>query len=413
MPRKALVTSPVDDDAMTPETRAIPLDQLYLHPLNPRQEPPEADIEALAASIKAVGLLQNLSGFADTGHTTPEHIGIVAGGRRLRALQLLAARGDWQGPVPVHITTDADLAGQWAGAENETHIGLTDIDQIAAYHQMRKKGHSTAAIADAFAKPVGYVRQRLALATLPDTALDALRAGKITIEHARALTSARTAEDQDAALQSALAGKPEYHIRNMLRRDTVSTRDKRARYIGLQAYHDAGGSSTTDLFAEDVILHDAALLDQLATEKATAETEATRATEGWLWTEYVPENFWQISEKHRRIHAPCIPLPEGDAERLEQLGNLDFEEMTDEEQDEFNALEARSVQQAFTDDALWDELDRQVALQDSHVRVMEHPIVKKRRMIADLRREIVSAAQCAMIDALEELAGGPRLEDEE
>ena len=59
------------------------LDDLILSPLNPRQEASAAGIAALAASIRAVGLMQNLGGYP----TEDGRIGIVAGGRRLRALQ--------------------------------------------------------------------------------------------------------------------------------------------------------------------------------------------------------------------------------------------------------------------------------------------------------------------------------------
>lgn len=61
------IAQPAADAAVTYAStmRLIALSDLYLHPLNPRREPPETEIEALAASIAAVGLLQNLSGLAD------------------------------------------------------------------------------------------------------------------------------------------------------------------------------------------------------------------------------------------------------------------------------------------------------------------------------------------------------------
>ena len=64
-------------------------------------------------------------------------------------------------------------------------------------------------------------------------------------------------------------------------------------------------------------------------------------------------------------------------------------------------------------DQVWDELERQVAAQDGRVPVAELPAVKKRRMIAQLRSEIVATAQNAIISALDDLRRGPLLEDEE
>lgn len=63
-------------------------------------------------------------------------------------------------------------------------------------------------------------------------------------------------------------------------------------------------------------------------------------------------------------------------------------------------------------DALWEELARQTAARDGEIPTLEHPSVKRRKMVADLRREIVEAAQGAMIAALDELARGPMIEDE-
>jgi len=86
---KPAAEAPVEAEA---GVAMVPLSRLYLHDLNARSEPPEADIAALADSIRAIGLMQNLSGFVEAipGDDEDGLIGIVAGGRRLRALRLLA-----------------------------------------------------------------------------------------------------------------------------------------------------------------------------------------------------------------------------------------------------------------------------------------------------------------------------------
>ena len=72
-----------------PEIATCPLDTLVLSPLNPRTVAiDEAEIAALAESIAAIGLQQNLIGV--DGATAIE---IVGGGRRLRALTRLLAEG--------------------------------------------------------------------------------------------------------------------------------------------------------------------------------------------------------------------------------------------------------------------------------------------------------------------------------
>jgi hypothetical protein len=77
-----------------------------------------------------------------------------------------------------------------------------------------------------------------------------------------------------------------------------------------------------------------------------------------------------------------------------------------------NTMKA-AEEHGFYCDALWDELGRQVGLQDGLIPVLEHPSVKARRMVADLRREIVMTALSGIEQALDDLARGPILEDEE
>ncbi len=58
---------------------------LYIHPLNPRLDPPQAEIDALAKNIRELGLIQNLAGL----RSKDGKVGVIAGGRRLRALAQL------------------------------------------------------------------------------------------------------------------------------------------------------------------------------------------------------------------------------------------------------------------------------------------------------------------------------------
>jgi ParB family chromosome partitioning protein len=58
---------------------------LYIHTLHPRLDPPQAEIDALATNIRELGLIQNLAGLRDKNGK----VGVIAGGRRLRALAQL------------------------------------------------------------------------------------------------------------------------------------------------------------------------------------------------------------------------------------------------------------------------------------------------------------------------------------
>ena len=59
--------------------------------------------------------------------------------------------------------------------------------------------------------------------------------------------------------------------------------------------------------------------------------------------------------------------------------------------------------------AVWEELERQVSLQDGRIPVAEHPRVKEQRMVAQLRTEIVNVALASIEEAMSELANGPML----
>ncbi|WP_438800720.1 hypothetical protein, partial [Acinetobacter baumannii] len=67
---------------------------------------------------------------------------------------------------------------------------------------------------------------------------------------------------------------------------TVRASDKRAVFVGVEAYELAGGIVMRDLFQSDDggWLQDAALLDRLVGEKLKATAE-TIAAEGWKWIE--------------------------------------------------------------------------------------------------------------------------------
>jgi ParB family chromosome partitioning protein len=335
----------------------IPLDQLYLHPLNARREPPAADIAALADSIRTLGLLQNLSGFADhqirfrNGHdaTNADHIGIVAGGRRLRALQLLAQSGEWPDPVPVRIARDLDTARRWAGAENEAREALSVADEITAYAQMQMTGATIPEVAIAFARTERHVAQRLALAGLPQPALDALRAGKITIDIARLLTRVTNPNECAALLQACLDGKitASWQLRDKIETDTAPATCTEARYLGLDAIAAAGLAITTDLFADQTLIHGHDQLRNLARAKALAELEQVRSDEGWAWATLADDLPYC---ERRRVDGEVPTLPDGDADRLNELAELDVADVLDEAgQREYEALMDR-LEPVFTDE---------------------------------------------------------------
>lgn len=332
------------DDA-EPVVAMVPLSQLYLHELNARSEPPAADIAALAESIRAIGLLQNLSGFADQADVIGQ-IGIVAGGRRLRALRLIAGEADPM--VPVRITADQATARLWASAENAAREPLHPADEIAAYGKMAAAGADPNAIARAFAVTEAHVRRRLKLAGLPAAALTALRAGRISLDQAAALTVARSPQDAERALDEVLNGSyptgPD-RIRALLQQATVPATDRRAVFVGLDAYQAAGGEVQADLFTDRTVLLDSPLLDRLFAEKLEAAAEAERAR-GWKWVETATAiNVWDLPiGGMQAVSRVPLDLPQADLDELDDLARLgETEEWTEAQEARYEELSARAA----------------------------------------------------------------------
>jgi len=126
-----------------PETiETVALSNLYLSDINPRQDVSDEGIALLAESLVTCGLIQNLSGLRDKDGK----VGIVAGGRRFRALKLAVTERPDLAQVPVKITDNPFVAEQWANAENTAREELDPIDEVRAYGKMAAKSLSVGKI---------------------------------------------------------------------------------------------------------------------------------------------------------------------------------------------------------------------------------------------------------------------------
>ncbi|WP_299558651.1 ParB/Srx family N-terminal domain-containing protein [uncultured Sulfitobacter sp.] len=330
-----------------------PLDVLYQHGFNPRQSHDAEDIAALAHSIAVNGLLQNLSGFRDPAQQSQAAVGIVAGGRRLAALNYLRDHPeefedtiliDFEA-IPVVVTTDAALARSWAGTEAATQRPLHPADEIKAYATMADAGSAPEQIARAFGCTVRHVRKRLKLAALPAPALDALRANKITLDVAAILTMANSEEQFGEVLTMALEQDhhPRY-LRDQITRGSIPSTDRRAKFVGLELYQMEGGTVEEDLFAERSMLHDEALLDRLFNEKLQTAAARVKGDGGYAEVKTTHEVHipYNLTENMRRAERVPVDLPEADQADLDALLEEGQQrELTDDEFARLDALEER------------------------------------------------------------------------
>jgi ParB family transcriptional regulator, chromosome partitioning protein len=168
--------------------RNIPLDKLVLSPGNVRKTPPSAAAEAeLKASIKARGLKQNL-----VVHPSADEKGVhavTAGGRRLKALQELAAEGviadDFKVPC---LVEEPEAAVETSLMENRIRAALSPADEFVAMAALIDSGETVEAVATRFGVSERHVRQRLRLGKLAPELLDAYRAGDISLDVVTAFT---------------------------------------------------------------------------------------------------------------------------------------------------------------------------------------------------------------------------------
>lgn len=310
---------------LTHEKRSVLVSQLTLSALNARQSVTNEEIVEMAESIKTVGLLQNLAGLeVKKGKTTK--IEIVFGGRRMRALQLIADEDkETDMTVDVIMAKNAVEAAAWAGAENSARSQPHPADEITAYKKSIDLGATEDQVAKAFGVTVRHVKGRLKLANIATVILDALRTNEITLDVAAAYTLsndlAKQAECFEKYQQSWIGNDPR-EIKARLNEDAIDGDTALAQFVTLEAYEDAGGKINEDLFGDDLFFLDPDLLHKLADEKCEiikAEFEGN----GWKWVEFLPESpSWEAMRSYGQTYPQTADVSEEDQANLDELEAL-------------------------------------------------------------------------------------------
>lgn len=295
----------------------IPFNKLVLSQSNVRRIKAGVSVEELAEDIARRGLLQglNVRPVFDAGGVETGMFEIPAGGRRFQALSLLAEqkRLAKTAPIPCIVRNAASeiLAEDDSLAENMQRVTLHPLDQFRAFQALREKGQGEEAIAAAFFITPQIVKQRLKLASLAPALLDVYSDDGMTLEQLMAFTvnpdHGRQVQVWDAAKNS--WNKEPYAIRRMLTETSVRASDRRAVFVGVDAYEAAGGIVLRDLFQGDDggWLEAPALLDRLVAEKLQAEAEAL-ASEGWKWIEVATDLPYGYSHGLRRLAGDPSPM---------------------------------------------------------------------------------------------------------
>ena len=306
-------------------SRDIPFNKLVLSQANVRRIKAGVSIEELAEDIARRTLLASLTvrPVLDEDGAETGMFEVPAGGRRYRALELLVKkrRLNRTAPVPCIVRTEG-LAEEDSLAENVQRAPLHPLDQFRAFQAMREKGKSEEEIAAAFFVSAQVVKQRLKLAAVSETLLEAYADEEMTLDQLMAFTVNPDHERQEQVWEALKQhyNKQPYEIRRMLTQGAVRASDHRAEFVGVDAYIEAGGEILRDLFEADHggWLQDAGLLEKLVAEKLEREADAVRE-EGWKWIEVAMEFPYSHTWNLRRIIGEPQPMSDEETETYRAL----------------------------------------------------------------------------------------------
>ena len=336
------------------DMRLVPLTQLRSRPSKRNvRKSRRASIPELAASILRVGLLQNLTVVVSVDG---EHYEVVAGGRRLAALKLLAKRRRLAKDYQVPCLLVADASARTASlTENVQREAMHPADQFEAFASLVAEGRPVEDIAADFGVTPLVVQRRLKLANVSPRLLEDYRADAVTLEQLMALAITDDHPAQEAAFYDA----PQWQrspqaLREQLTHEEIdASRDALARLVGIETYEVAGGGVRRDLFSDaqqGVYLTDSALLDTLARDKLAAVADSIRV-EGWSWVEVAPRATHAELHAFQRARRTRRDPNKLEAKRIAKLEARQHE-LQDRLDDEDTDLPDEDVQ------ALHEEIDR-------------------------------------------------------
>ncbi|MET3905858.1 ParB family chromosome partitioning protein [Bradyrhizobium sp. S3.3.6] len=314
----------------------IPLNKLKKSPKNARKTPhSDAAIEAYAASIAAKGILQNLVVEPEVdGEDAPTGFYFVTIGEGRRLAQLLRVkRKEIKKTEPIRCIVDtANDPHEISLDENVTRENMHPADQFEAFKKLaEERGFGAEEIAARFGVTPHVVRQRLRLGAISPKLMQVYREGDLALEQLMAFAITDDHARQESVYERLSYNRDASTIRRMLTETHVAATDRRARFVGIEAYTEAGGSILRDLFTEDRggYLEDVALLDLLVTAKLGREADAVRAAEGWKWT----EAHLDFPHTHgmRRTYPHPVELSAEDKSALE-AAQTEFDRLTDRHQ---------------------------------------------------------------------------------
>ena len=201
--------------------RTVPITAIATNPLQPRKDFDPTELDELKASIRSSGLLQPLL-------VRPRGTGsyeLVAGERRFRAIQSIGWR-----EVPVHVRELDDQAVLTVALiENLQRADLNPIEEAEGYQELVARFSLTQQqVADAVGRERSTVANMLRMLALPDSVRRMVRAGELSLGHARALLGLADGERMTALAATVIAdGLTVREVERRVRETTIASPSKR------------------------------------------------------------------------------------------------------------------------------------------------------------------------------------------
>ena len=337
--------------------RYLPLDRLVPWTEHPRKTPAQhAAFKQLKASIAAHGLLENLivrqAEQDDSGDCRYE---VVAGARRLAALQALAGEGaiKQDHPLGCHVLSADSPVELMCVVENMVRKAMHPADQFEAIAKHINAGGTVPEIAASLRVSTKKVEQWLRLGEVAPEILDAYRAGEIGIKSLKAFCFTSDAQRQQyiwGKLKAMHKVPGSRDIWRLVTEGCIHSSARAVRFVGVPAYEAAGGTLIHNIFAEtddgSIWLEDAALLKKLALDRLEATAEELRAV--WSWVE-VREHVNRVDiARFAHVHPVPGELTEDEIKeydrllvRCDDLAELDQDEWNEDAESESERVETR------------------------------------------------------------------------
>jgi ParB family chromosome partitioning protein len=223
----ALIPGAADDTSLI----EVPVNAVAPNRRQPRQTFDDETLEALARSIREIGVLQPIV----VRKVEDDSYELVAGERRLRAARMA---GLATVPAIIRMTDDTEALRE-ALIENIHRQDLAPLEQASAFQELQDELGATQ---EDLARRLGHSRPHIAntirLLNLPAQVQELLGEGRITAAHGRALLSLDDAEGQTALAQRIAAeGLSVRQTEELVR--TYTTRQPVAGTVGDRPARDA------------------------------------------------------------------------------------------------------------------------------------------------------------------------------